>query len=270
MQDFSLVESAIQDLEKTLGISITVVDNQGIFHSPAGVLIFSRERQSHKKNPVCQADFCDKCIQHCRYAMIEKSAQIRAPFLETCWKGVTELVIPLFRNESLLGMFYAGSWKGEETSKVSLSPSFECEYEKLKSFNKPELFNILSFFTQGIMKAVNDLEISGEHKESHADKISFFIRANAARSIGVDDLAAFLKLSRSRTSFLVNSIFKKSFNKMLTEERISRAGALLIGGDDNISIIASKTGFSDEFHFNRVFTKVHGIPPGRFRKLKKS
>lgn len=270
MQDFSLVETAIRDLEKELGISVTVVDNQGIFHSPAGVLIFSRERQSHKKNPVCRIDFCDKCIQHCRHAMIEKSTRIRQPFLETCWKGVTELVVPLFRNESLLGMFYAGSWKGSRKGELSLSSSFEKTYHKLNEFNRPELFSVLSFFTQGILKAVDEFEVPTEYRESHADKISFFIRENAASSVGVEDLAAFLKLSRSRSSYLVNSIFKKSFNRMLTEERIGRAKALLIGSDDTNSVIAGKTGFADEFHFNRVFSRVEGMPPGRFRKLKKS
>lgn len=270
MQDFSSVEESIRALEKALDISVTVVDNQGIFHSPAGVLIFSPERQSHKKNPVCRIDFCDKCIQHCRYAMIEKSTQLRAPFLETCWKGITELVIPLFRNESLLGMFYAGSWRDESPADNSLSSCFAEEYQKLELFKNPELIKVLSFFSQGILKAVEDFEISTIHQESHADRISFFIRENASRSIGVEDLAAYLKLSRSRTSYLVNSIFSKSFNKMLTEERIGRAKALIVGSDENIAVIAKRIGFSDEFHFNRVFTKFQGMPPGRYRKLKKS
>lgn len=49
-------------------------------------------------------------------------------------------------------------------------------------------------------------------------------------------------------------------------QRIERARALLAGTAMSIIDVGSACGFSDQTHFTRVFTKLVGIAPGRWRK----
>lgn len=56
--------------------------------------------------------------------------------------------------------------------------------------------------------------------------------------------------------------------KYLIRLRIERAKALLESGDCPISMVATESGFSDEYYFNRAFTVSTGITPGKYAELK--
>ena len=72
MNIFKKIEGAIQDFETTLGVSVTIIDNNGVLHTEDGHPLFSRSRQSHRKNAVCAHGFDVRCIAHCRYEMNAK------------------------------------------------------------------------------------------------------------------------------------------------------------------------------------------------------
>ncbi|MDT8718615.1 helix-turn-helix transcriptional regulator [Clostridium sp. 19966] len=68
----------------------------------------------------------------------------------------------------------------------------------------------------------------------------------------------------------LNRLFKKqiglSIFEYLTIYRINKAKELLINSDKKAYEIAALTGFSNEYHFNRVFSQKVGMPPGKFRE----
>jgi AraC family transcriptional regulator, arabinose operon regulatory protein len=48
--------------------------------------------------------------------------------------------------------------------------------------------------------------------------------------------------------------------------KMNKASILLITTDMQVNQIASKVGFTDNFHFSRVFSKIIGMSPQKFRK----
>jgi AraC family transcriptional regulator len=268
--DLTVLEESIAALERELGVGVTIVDNQGVFHTPLGEVLLSPWRQSHRKSPVCQVGFCDRCIQHCRHDMNRKATALGAPYVETCWKGVREIVVPLQKNGAHLGMFYAGAWRSEQTLSPSMLPAAFAEaYEKLpfwESERGERLMAALQTFAKGLLHTLEEFNALESPGHTRANRIATFIRECAAMPIGVEDLAAHLGLSRSRTSFLLREHFHRSFVSLLHEERIRRAKTLLAGGEDSLAAIAKTVGFRDEYHFNRVFKSVTGLPPGQFRR----
>lgn len=269
--DIQKFEDAIKALESSLKISITIVDRHGIFHNPLGHAIFSLDRQSHRKNKVCGIGFCEKCIKHCRYQMNIKSEMLGEPFVETCWKGVTEIIIPISRNVKHLGMLYAGSWRKESTkAPAELSKKEMKEFAKLQIFDElkaKKISMILSFFIQGMLAEIEQWTAIDVPKYSRAGIIRLFIQNNLEKPLQLSDLSKHLGISRSRTSFLLKYFFNESFSQLITEERITRAKILLLGTDDSIGMIAEQVGINDEYYFNKVFKKSTGIPPGKFRKM---
>ncbi len=54
--------------------------------------------------------------------------------------------------------------------------------------------------------------------------------------------------------------------KYVTERRISKAIEMLVFTDKTIDAIAADTGFTDRFHFSKLFRRVTGTPPAAYRK----
>jgi AraC-like DNA-binding protein len=263
-------EAAIQALEHELGLFVTIVDFEGLFHTHPGKAILSFNRQTHRKIPACRADFCnDKCIEHCRHRMNAKCLRHPKPFISECWKGLKQIVVPLRFEGRHCGMLYAGCWKSDRSPPPNLSKEFQRIYAELEDFPEERadnLMGIMDFFARGLIMSLHEYGALNTPTVPRAARIATFIRRHAAESIQLTDLAQFLELSNSRTSVLVNSLFGSSFTTLLTEERMRRAKALLLSSEYKVKEIAKQTGFNDEYHFNRVFHKYAGLPPGEFRR----
>lgn len=54
--------------------------------------------------------------------------------------------------------------------------------------------------------------------------------------------------------------------KYVTERRISKAIEMLVFTDQSIDQIAADTGFTDRFHFSKLFRSITGTPPAAYRK----
>ena len=264
------LENAIAALEKSLGISVTIVDYQGTFRTGLDAMVFSSARQSHRKNPVCEYGFCENCVEHCRHAMNAQGLVSDRPFVGTCWKGVTELVVPMNYRGRHLGMFYAGSWRlPSSPPPEDLPDNFHSAWLALPEFNIEAecLLPILRIFVGGILNEMETIRTRITPPDSTAARIQVFFLERAEQGITLNELATHLGLSRSRASFLLSKHFGKSFPAMLHEERIARAAVLLTASELKIMEIAEKTGFSDANHFSKVFRRIKGITPGEFRGL---
>jgi AraC-like DNA-binding protein len=88
-------------------------------------------------------------------------------------------------------------------------------------------------------------------------------RAEGRLSIG----EAARLVGMSRTSFVrwFKRVTGQTFNTYLTHLRLARAQHYLLTTEWKISDIAQRTGFPEESYFCRVFRRVIGVSPGRYR-----
>ena len=271
MEKIDTIENSLKALEKFLGVSISVIDNSGAFHTSQGLVVFDGERQSHKKNPVCGIGFCKKCRAHCRFAMNEKCLKFQEPFVETCWKGVTEIIVPLWMDGIHYGTLDAGSWRKTESSPpAGLPKKFYTAYKKLpvlpEAEKLEELKNILTVFSTGILSLLKELNAFEAVPDTRGNQIMEFIKNHAIEKIELSDVAAHLNLSCSRTSYLIRNILNKSFPELLNEERLRRVKTLLTASNMTLGEIAVQTGFNDEYYLARMFKRESGQTPGQYRK----
>lgn len=97
------------------------------------------------------------------------------------------------------------------------------------------------------------------------EMINRYISCNLANKITLEDLASYIKMSRTYLCLFFKNHFKEGFADYLNRKRIERACQYLTDGSKNISYIASECGFSTIPYFTRVFTKVMGTTPGKYR-----
>jgi AraC-like DNA-binding protein len=50
------------------------------------------------------------------------------------------------------------------------------------------------------------------------------------------------------------------------ERRVTHAAERLVFGDDSLKLIAHAAGFTNRFHFTRVFTRIIGVSPAQYRR----
>ncbi len=263
-------EASLHSLEKMTGLKITVIDNDGILRYKQGRPVFSQYIASHRKNPACRNGFGSRCVDHCRFAMNRRCLEESEPFLSDCWKGLTQLVVPLRHGETFYGMLYAGLWRRKNAVFPEVLPkSFGRTFTHVPLLDEKKarsLIPLLAVHSDGLVAYLRKTHAINDEYDFRRKTIEEFLERNYQRSFGISELAEALGRTPSHTSVLVSRLFGIPFTQLLRRKRMEKVESYLASTDFSLREIAARCGFSGEFHLNKVFRAVRGIPPGRFRR----
>jgi YesN/AraC family two-component response regulator len=98
------------------------------------------------------------------------------------------------------------------------------------------------------------------------DNVVSEIRDHYMEDISLTSLAAKYNLSMARLSEMIKEHLKVNFSDYIASLRIQRAKELLRDESLSIQEIAEIVGYNDYFYFTKVFKKVEGISPSKYRK----
>ncbi len=266
--------AALLAFERKHDVHLTLHDCRGIFYHADGTPFFpGRYMHIH---PYCITGRFEtpgwnrRCHEECMLRAEAAADRLRRPFLHSCWKGVTELIVPLERNGSLALLLYAGAFRTPGTELPEELPEplrqlyagLPLPGENLGN----ELALELQLFGQGLLHYADLCRNRTGAPQERSNQIRRFLEDHAHEEAGLAELAEALHLSVTYTCHLVKYHFGKPFHTLLREERIRRACNLLHSTELPLKAVAAAVGFRNEFYFNRLFTRVCGIPPGEFRK----
>ncbi|MEM9000127.1 MAG: AraC family transcriptional regulator [Bacteroidota bacterium] len=103
----------------------------------------------------------------------------------------------------------------------------------------------------------------------NSDKIKMlynYVQENYTKSITLSEISQLLSMSNVSFNRFMKKRTNKTFVEYLNEVRIDNACRLLGEKDLGISEIAYACGFNNIANFNRIFKKVKGCTPSRYRK----
>lgn len=92
------------------------------------------------------------------------------------------------------------------------------------------------------------------------------IRAHLGENVTSQDLARVAGCSVDTLERRCRRVFGRSPGQLILSTRIDVARGLLTGSDMPLAQIADLCGYADQAGFSRTFTRLVGIPPGRYRK----
>ncbi|MFN2351768.1 MAG: helix-turn-helix domain-containing protein [Kiritimatiellia bacterium] len=268
------LDHAITVLEKALHISITMHDPYGKLMLLPNKPLLSRRHASHRNKYLCGAGFCDKCREFCGVKTNQRAAESTAPFINECWKGLAEIVIPIHHDGTHLATLFAGTWRARPRPYVRFrgrTIAWEQRWANLSGLSDDQadkLMVLLSVFGRGLFSDIDAWIKAGCPAASRAQEIRRFLRMSNPGASHIRDLAGHLHISPSRTSHLVSELFGVSFQDMLQRERVNRACLLLANTDLPIKEIAFRTGLESQYYFSRLFKKVTGHTPTDYRRTK--
>lgn len=137
--------------------------------------------------------------------------------------------------------------------------------QELKQLHSQEdvaqwLARVLSRFTDLVFELVDS-----KHKNIIHRAVNY-INANCAKDLNMSDVANYVGYSHSHFSKVFKEEMDCGFRAYLTRIRIEKSKALLLSSNASIADICEMCGFEDQSYHCKVFKKLVGVTPDKFRK----
>ena len=265
-------EKAIECFEKQTNTRLTCYIHSPLFSMALKYRIHDftvcgKAKKTNEKSCI-QFDFLDASRNAWNY---------REGGIKICHAGVLEWFTPVMNDHKLICFLTAGVRRppdhipggfavlkaGTSCRKTDLSGVAETNPEELRQVM--ELLRMLA-----ARLALWHIEILNsdfsESEMSRADVIRCLIGRGCTRGLTLQELAAHLHLSPSRTAHLVKEETGESFTGLLLRNRIGFAANLLRNTEIPVSRIAERCGFGDTANFHRIFRREFHQTPLEFRK----
>lgn len=124
---------------------------------------------------------------------------------------------------------------------------------------------LYEFLSQLVETSVVDLSQGSNNREDYVKKALEYILMNYSRKISVSQIARSVGLDRSYLYSLFMEYLKTSPQEYLINFRIEKACELMRTNLLSIGDIARSVGYDDPLTFSKVFRKLKGTAPSRFR-----
>ena len=116
--------------------------------------------------------------------------------------------------------------------------------------------------------------ISSQHRPPERpvelERAVAILLARYAENASIAELAAELAISPRHLERRFKAVLGVSPRRFLIDIRLAAARELLSDTDLAVEAIATRVGFGDITHFTRTFRQLNGMPPGAYRRLRRS
>lgn len=117
----------------------------------------------------------------------------------------------------------------------------------------------------GANRADEHLRVVENREESIMVSIASFIRENYMQELSLEKMLKLAGMNRTRFCATFKQRTGRTFVSYLNQVRIENASELLKNSDLNVTGTAHKVGYKNVIHFERVFRKMKGTSPRRYR-----
>ncbi len=146
--------------------------------------------------------------------------------------------------------------------------SFELSYKYLSEMTKLNTIEELSLWlSRAIVRFTNHVFNLTDVK--HKDvmfKVIDYIKRNYMYKLTLEDVSKYVFLSPSYLSKIFKDEMRCTFNLYLNRLRIEKSKIILLSGRQSIVEVCEMVGFDDQSYFTKVFKKMTGVTPAKFRE----
>ncbi|MBL8029316.1 MAG: PocR ligand-binding domain-containing protein, partial [Fibrobacteres bacterium] len=192
----------------------------------------------------------------------------------TCHAGLIEAIAPVTSSGVLLGYIMIGQFRNQNTMPAEATAltdntlilaELQKEYEALTCISPEKTKHMLFLFSALVdfIVASNSIAI---RNGIVVQRIIDFIEVNCKRPISLAEVARHCCLSRTSVTHLFKNECGISFKTYCIRKRLEVAENYLRNRPEmTIGDISNVLGFSDQFHFSRLYRKYMGYPPSKVR-----
>lgn len=277
-----------------LGASPTFCEYRRAFSEATGLPLALRDpgswqpalRGASKENPFCamiasQSKTCAGCLQMqeelCQGAESQPKT-IQCPF------GLSETAVPVRLGNETIGFLVTGQVLCRRPRETDLkrvitrleSLGLKVDHEKAREMFlqtrvvSPTVMDsvtrLLAIFAEHLSMLSNQLALQQTCAEPPlVTRVKEFVQSHHEEHITLDDAAR----AAHTSTFHLCKVFKKAtgmcFTEFVARTRVEKAKELLLKPNLRVSEVAYQVGFQSLTHFNRIFRKIAGESPTKYR-----
>jgi AraC-like DNA-binding protein len=192
------------------------------------------------------------------------------PFCGTCPFGIWDLAWPIRDGESLVGILYGGSWRGEKDLEGIRGRAYTAKPIPRHSTEKEAVLRRwLAFIAAYLELALSRAKLAGLWPGKRRPAAWYLaatrdaIRAGYTQEISLASVAALLGVNAHHLGQLIKQEGGSTFRGLLLEQRLSAAKEMLLQKIP-VNQVAAACGFADPNYFSARFTRSTGVSPRRW------
>lgn len=212
------------------------------------------------------------------------AAESKQPFVQTCHRGIAEVIVPVFNGMEHLGTVFVGQvvtpqieargfdaiWedaKSQVVSRKQLAKGFD----QLPRMSEEKLLAIGMLVDAAIRSLAGNLSDDMFAMEVRLQSAPAIRRAvdilytEHCWDITSQEMAHRVHLSPTHFSRVFHKVMDKTFSRFLNDHRMTTASTLLHQSSMTIAQVAQRCGFSRQSYFTRLFKEHCGMTPTQFR-----
>lgn len=212
----------------------------------------------------------------------EFAAKFKRPYIYKCFAGLTEITIPIFYNDDIIGFIITGQVlnnkkqkinkqylikiKDKENIKDLINTIPVIEYKVIKDMAYI-LFLVINFILdKRAYLVLDDFKKNKENYNIKIEQAKKFIEEKYFENIKLENVAQSVSLSSCYFSKLFKKITGYDYQQYLILTRLSKSKELLKDFNLKITEVAFNVGFNDSNYFSYLFKKTYKTTPKQFRE----
>lgn len=246
--------------------------------------IFDRDFNVIYEYPKQCCEFCTKIrsskdgIKACRKCDLEGmlAASRGKTIRYRCHAGLLEVCAPITDDMGIIGYFMFGQVLDDSDASVQYA---YCRKHAMQYFGNEfdSYFQTLQIITSDYLDSVDNIMsacvgyiylkklISFSHGGLWG-QMDYYIERNFSRNITLETMANELNVSISSLCKTAKAKTGMTVNEIITKKRVEQAKLLLKSTNKSICEISAAVGISDYNYFSRLFRRLEGTTPGKYRK----
>ncbi len=154
------------------------------------------------------------------------------------------------------------------TGGASVSVIFETNHRYMQELKQLRAQEDVAHWLARVLNRFTDLVfdlVDSKHKNIIRKAVSY-INTNCAKDLTLAEVADYVGYSHSHFSKVFKDEMKCGFRAYLNQVRVEKSKALLLSGNASIAEICDMCGFEDQSYHCKVFKKLVGVTPDKYRK----
>ena len=232
----------------------------------------NQEFQEILAYPSRLSDFCKeyrmnefsnkKCLQ-CDYTAFSHCRQTKQPYLYQCHLGLTEIIVPILSEETILGYLMCGQLRCD--SFMNSFSSNNSSFQSLKSISEEKvlsLFRMLKALTNHLLHS--DFLLQNTNTLSY--KLDQYILTHLSEDLSIEQITHAFGYRKTTFCNLSKTYFGTGIMQHVRQLRVQEAKRYLSSTTLPIHKIAVLVGIPDYNYFTKIFKQETKCTPREFRK----
>ena len=151
---------------------------------------------------------------------------------------------------------------------ADLNEIFVCNESFIRELEKLSSVEDIGAWLSALLHRFIDYSFDFSHIK-HSDvvfKVAEYVKNRFAEKLSLDEIAEHVSLSKSYLSRIFKEETGESLSSYINKVRIDKAKLMLLDNGCPLVDVASLCGFEDQSYFTKVFKRLVGVSPKRYRE----